>query len=124
MAYGLHQYTAITCIGRTFIKKWLWSLFTRIGELMKVIETELPGVMIIELRTFNDARGYFFESFQAERYQQHGVSTHFVQDNISRSNKNVLRGLQYQLERAQGKLVNVTHGHVLDVIVDVSAGSQ
>ena len=65
---------------------------------MNITQTELPGVLIIELRAFHDARGYFFEIFQGERYQQHGVPGQFVQDNFSRSGKNVLRGLHYQLE--------------------------
>lgn len=91
---------------------------------MNIIPTELPGVLMIELSVFKDPRGYFFEMFQAKRYQQHGLPTQFVQDNFSRSSKNVLRGLHYQLERPQGKLVCVTHGHVLDVIVDVRLGSS
>lgn len=90
---------------------------------MNQIHTALPGVVIIELRAFHDARGYFFEILQEERYQQHGIPGHFVQDNFSRSSKNVVRGLHYQLEQPQGKLVFVTRGHVLDVIVDVRIGS-
>jgi len=90
---------------------------------MNVIETELPGVLIVELRAFKDPRGYFFEIFQTERYQQAGLPVQFVQDNFSRSNQKVIRGLHYQLERPQGKLVCVTQGHVLDVIVDVRFGS-
>ncbi len=90
---------------------------------MNIIQTELPGVLILELRAFHDTRGYFFENFQAERYQQHGLPTQFVQDNVSHSRKNVLRGLHYQLEHPQGKLVCVTQGHVLDVIVDVRLDS-
>ncbi len=90
---------------------------------MNIVPTELPGVLIIELRAFKDPRGYFFEFFQAERYQQHGLPAQFVQDNFSRSSKNVLRGLHYQIERPQGKLVCVTYGQVLDVIVDVRSDS-
>lgn len=90
---------------------------------MNITQTELPGVVMIELRAFHDSRGYFFEIFQGERYQQHDIPGHFVQDNFSRSGKNVLRGLHYQLEHPQGKLVLVTYGHVLDVIVDVRTGS-
>lgn len=90
---------------------------------MKLIETALPGVLIIELRAFQDTRGYFFEIFQTERYQQAGLLTQFVQDNFSRSNHQVIRGLHYQLKRPQGKLVCVTQGHVLDVVVDVRVGS-
>lgn len=90
---------------------------------MNIIQTELAGVVIIELRSFKDSRGYFFEIFQAERYSQYGLPTQFVQDNFSRSSKNVIRGLHYQLERPQGKLVCVTQGQVLDVVVDVRVGS-
>lgn len=87
--------------------------------MMQVIKTELAGLLIIEPRVFSDSRGFFYESFQAERYQQHGIPTQFVQDNISHSEKNVVRGLHYQLERPQGKLVMVTYGAVLDIAVDI-----
>ncbi|MCD6038643.1 MAG: dTDP-4-dehydrorhamnose 3,5-epimerase [Gammaproteobacteria bacterium] len=90
---------------------------------MNIVQTELSGVVIIELRAFQDVRGYFFELFQAKRYQQQGLETRFVQDNCSRSSKNVLRGLHYQLKHPQGKLIYVTRGQVLDVIVDVRVGS-
>lgn len=90
---------------------------------MNVIKTDLAGVVIIEPRVLSDARGYFFESFQMLRYQQHGIAAEFVQDNLSYSVKNVVRGLHYQLEHAQGKLVFVTKGKVLDVVVDVRLGS-
>jgi dTDP-4-dehydrorhamnose 3,5-epimerase len=90
---------------------------------MHIISTQLPDVLIIEPQIFHDARGAFFEVFQAERYQQQGVPAQFVQDNFSHSNKNVVRGLHYQLEHPQGKLVCVTNGHVLDVIVDIRLGS-
>lgn len=89
---------------------------------MNVIETELPGVVIIEPKVFGDSRGFFFESFQAERYAAHGIPA-FVQDNVSRSQKGVLRGLHYQLEKPQGKLVYVLTGAVLDVAVDIRVGS-
>lgn len=90
---------------------------------MNIIATELPGVQIIELRAFHDTRGYFFELFQLGRFEQHGLPTQFVQDNFSRSKKNVLRGLHYQLQRPQGKLVCVTHGRALDVVVDIRINS-
>ncbi len=90
---------------------------------MRVVSTELPGVLIIELHAFHDPRGYFFEIFQEERYQQHGIPERFVQDNFSSSSQHVLRGLHYQVEHPQGKLVFVMRGHVLDVIVDVRLGS-
>lgn len=91
---------------------------------MQIHTTELEGVLLIEPKVFVDARGYFFESFQLERYQQQGISLPFVQDNISHSVKNTVRGLHYQLERPQGKLVYVTLGKVLDVVVDIRLGSS
>jgi dTDP-4-dehydrorhamnose 3,5-epimerase len=87
--------------------------------MMNVLMTELPGVLIIEPRVFPDSRGCFFETFQAERYQQQGIPARFVQDNFSRSTQHVVRGLHYQLEHPQGKLVFVTYGRVLDIVVDV-----
>lgn len=90
---------------------------------MQVIETRLPGVLIIKPRLFEDERGYFFETYQAERYQTQGIPVDFVQDNVSRSRQHVVRGLHYQLERPQGKLVYVTSGRVLDVVVDIRVGS-
>ncbi|MEG0859337.1 MAG: dTDP-4-dehydrorhamnose 3,5-epimerase [Pseudomonas sp.] len=91
---------------------------------MNVITTDLPGVLIIEPKVFGDSRGFFYESFNANVFQEKtGVRTTFVQDNHSRSEKGVLRGLHYQLENTQGKLVRVTHGEVLDVAVDVRRSS-
>lgn len=90
---------------------------------MKIIHTELPDVFIFEPKIFEDHRGYFFESFQSARYAEKGIQTTFVQDNFSRSNKNVLRGLHYQLIKPQGKLVWVTRGAVFDVAVDIRQGS-
>lgn len=83
----------------------------------------LPDVLIIEPRVFHDARGLFYESFQAERFLSLGIPA-FVQDNCSRSARNVVRGLHYQLEHSQGKLVYVTHGAILDVAVDIRVGSK
>jgi dTDP-4-dehydrorhamnose 3,5-epimerase len=91
---------------------------------MNVIATELPGILIIEPRVFEDDRGFFFESFNAETFVHAiGVQATFVQDNHSRSRKGVLRGLHYQLETPQGKLVRVVSGEVLDVVVDVRRSS-
>ena len=90
---------------------------------MKVIETSIQGCLIIEPAIFQDDRGYFFESFQKERYASVGISPEFVQDNRSLSKKNVLRGLHYQVSRPQGKLVSVLKGEVLDVAVDLRQGS-
>lgn len=91
---------------------------------MKVIETPLPGVLIIEPRVFTDARGMLFESFSAERYREEaGIALPFVQDTISRSGAGVLRGLHLQNPRTQGKLVQALSGAVYDVAVDVRADS-
>lgn len=90
---------------------------------MKVTSTELSGVLIIEPKVFCDSRGFFFETFQAERYAEYGMQLAFVQDNSSRSCKGVLRGLHYQLPYAQGKLVWVTRGQVFDVFVDIRYNS-
>ena len=91
---------------------------------MNVITTDLPGVLIIEPKVFGDERGFFYESFNAKAFQEAtGLDTQFVQDNHSRSQKGVLRGLHYQLENAQGKLVRVTVGEVLDVAVDIRRSS-
>ena len=86
---------------------------------MKVIETKLPGVLIIEPKVFGDSRGFFKETFQAQRYREAGIEHDFVQDNHSRSQKGVLRGLHFQLTKPQGKLVSCSQGAVFDVAVDV-----
>lgn len=91
---------------------------------MNVIATDLPGVLIIEPKVFGDERGFFYESFNARAFEEAtGLDTRFVQDNHSRSQKGVLRGLHYQLENTQGKLVRVTAGEVLDVAVDIRRSS-
>lgn len=87
---------------------------------MNIIPTAIPEVLIIEPRVFGDARGFFYESYNERDFLQHtGVRAHFVQDNHSRSARAVLRGLHYQLEQPQGKLVRVIHGEVFDVAVDL-----
>ncbi|MFD3302401.1 dTDP-4-dehydrorhamnose 3,5-epimerase [Aquipseudomonas alcaligenes] len=90
---------------------------------MKVIETKLPGVLIIEPKAFGDHRGFFLETFQVERYREHGIDLSFVQDNHSRSARGVLRGLHFQRKRPQGKLVSVSRGAVYDVAVDIDPQS-
>lgn len=90
---------------------------------MKVIKTELPEVILVEPRTYADSRGLFMETFQALRYRDAGISGPFVQDNLSRSHRSVLRGLHFQNPRSQGKLVYVLQGEVFDVAVDVRRGS-
>jgi len=90
---------------------------------MKIIETELPGVMLIEPAVFRDARGFFMETWSQARYQQAGLPTAFVQDNVSYSVCGVLRGLHLQHPNRQGKLVYVLQGEVYDVAVDVRRDS-
>jgi dTDP-4-dehydrorhamnose 3,5-epimerase len=90
---------------------------------MEVIETDIPGVLIIEPKLMGDSRGFMTELFQAERYGKFGIPKNFVQDNLSRSSRNVLRGLHLQNPNAQGKLVTVLKGRVLDIAVDVRLGS-
>ena len=91
---------------------------------MKVIETALSGVLIIEPKVFGDARGFFIETFQVERYREIGITQPFVQDNHSRSQRGVLRGLHFQKTRPQGKLVRVSRGAVYDVAVDIDPKSS
>jgi dTDP-4-dehydrorhamnose 3,5-epimerase len=91
---------------------------------VNVVETQLPGVLIIEPDVFGDHRGFFKETFQIERYQEAGIDLPFVQDNHSRSQRGVLRGLHWQKTRPQGKLVSCSLGTVFDVIVDVNPSSE
>lgn len=91
---------------------------------MKVIETSLPGCVIVEPTVFGDGRGFFFETWNAERYGQHSLPTKFVQSNVSFSSRGVLRGLHYQWPSPQGKLVSVLVGEVYDVVVDIRRGSS
>ncbi len=90
---------------------------------MKVIETSLPGVLLIEMDRYDDERGYFMEIWQEKRYEEAGVDGPFVQDNLSFSLHGVLRGLHFQNPNPQGKLVSVLVGEVFDVAVDIRRGS-
>ena len=91
---------------------------------MDVIQTAIPDVLIIEPKVFGDERGFFMESFNEQTFKaKTGVETQFVQDNHSRSAKNVLRGLHYQIKQPQGKLVRVVSGEVFDVAVDIRKSS-
>lgn len=93
---------------------------------MKVIETTLPGVLLIEPVLISDTRGYVLESFNVQRYAAYGIPGEgecFVQENATRSQKGVLRGLHYQINRPQGKLFNVSAGRVFDVVADVNPDS-
>ena len=90
---------------------------------MHVIETDLPGVLILEPKVFGDARGFFQETWNAKVFADIGIDAQFVQDNHSRSAKGILRGLHYQVQEPQGKLVRVTSGRVFDVAVDIRRSS-
>ena len=90
---------------------------------MKFIETSLPGCIVIEPQVFGDSRGFFYESYNEAKYRDAGIDRKFVQSNVSRSARGVLRGLHYQWPRPQGKLVSVLEGEVYDVAVDIRRGS-
>ena len=90
---------------------------------MNVTKTAIEGVLLIEPKVFGDARGWFTETFHEQRYREHGIALPFVQDNLSKSSRGILRGLHLQHPHAQGKLVWVPDGSVFDVAVDVRVGS-
>lgn len=90
---------------------------------MEIIETSLPGVVIVKPRVFTDARGFFVETYRQSVLRAAGIDENFVQDNHSRSSRGVLRGLHYQLHHPQAKLCRVANGEVLDVAMDVRVGS-
>lgn len=90
---------------------------------MKIIPTSIPDVVLLEPKVFGDQRGFFYESWNKRTFAEIGIAADFVQDNHSKSQKNVLRGLHYQIEHAQGKLIRVTAGCVYDVAVDLRRSS-
>jgi len=90
---------------------------------VRFLPTELPGVVVIEPDVHRDGRGYFLETYHAEKYRAGGIDGPFVQDNHSRSERGTLRGLHLQLSRPQGKLIRVVEGEIFDVAVDVRRGS-
>ena len=90
---------------------------------MKVESTEIPGVAVIHPNAFADSRGLFYETWNQSRYASAGMPEAFVQDNVSRSSRGVLRGLHYQLPQSQGKLLSVLAGEIFDVAVDIRRGS-
>jgi len=92
-------------------------------DAIRKVSTSLPGVVILEPRVFGDERGFFLESYNEKVFMELGIEERFVQDNHSSSQKNVLRGLHYQIRQTQGKLVRVVEGEVLDVAVDLHRGS-
>src|SRR5690606_15547393 len=126
---GLHRCGATGKAGSAAVEEWLWPLSAtnpqRQGVLsMRATMTAIPEVMIIEPNVFGDDRGFFFESFNERRFTElTGITARFVQDNHSKSARHVLRGLHYQIEQAQGKLVRVTAGEVFDVAVDLRKSS-
>ena len=91
---------------------------------MNFIKTVLPDVLILEPKVFGDDRGFFFENYNKKQFAELGITDEFVQDNHSRSAKNVLRGLHYQVKHAQGKLVRVIAGEIFDVAVDIRRSSK
>jgi len=91
---------------------------------MNIIDTSIPDVKIIEPKVFGDSRGFFMESWNQNTFKDAGLDLHFVQDNHSRSRQGILRGLHYQTEQTQDKLVRVTHGKVFDVAVDIRQNSE
>jgi dTDP-4-dehydrorhamnose 3,5-epimerase len=95
----------------------------RTMDAMRKISTSLPGVVIIEPRVFGDERGFFLESYNEKVFAELGIDERFVQDNHSSSRRNVLRGLHYQIQHPQGKLVRVVEGEIVDVAVDVRRSS-
>lgn len=90
---------------------------------MNIMQAKFPQVLELEPKVFKDHRGYFLELYSKKRYQEAGISSDFIQDNLSVSVKNVVRGLHYQLKNPQGKLVSVLHGKAFDVVVDIRVGS-
>ncbi len=90
---------------------------------MNIIQTNLPGVVLVEPKVFSDARGYFYESYHAQKFADAGIVARFVQDNQARSARGTLRGMHYQLAQPQAKLCRVTQGEVFDVAVDIRHGS-
>jgi len=91
---------------------------------VKITRLRIPEVLLIEPRVFEDARGFFFESFNEQAYaREAGLNAHFVQDNVSGSTRHVLRGLHYQIDNPQGKLIRVTRGEIYDVAVDLRKSS-
>src|SRR5262249_27774983 len=91
---------------------------------MRLVETGISGLLLIEPRCFRDARGFFLESFQAQRYRDAGIADRFVQDNHSRSVKGVLRGLHFTVKRPQAQIVTVMRGRIFDAAVDLRPGSK
>ncbi len=86
---------------------------------MEFIPTEIPDIILIKPKVYGDTRGFFMETYREQLFRDNGIKTSFVQDNLSKSNKNTIRGLHYQIKNPQAKLVMVTRGEILDVAVDI-----
>ena len=91
---------------------------------MNVVPTAIPDIKVIEPHVFGDHRGYFIETWNEKRFSEHGINADFVQDNFSFSKRGTLRGLHYQIEQTQGKLMRVVHGEIYDVCVDIRRSSE
>jgi dTDP-4-dehydrorhamnose 3,5-epimerase len=100
------------------------SSLEQVKRLMRIHSTELQEVVVIEPEVFSDARGYFLETYNARKFAEAGIREEFVQDNQSQSKRGVLRGLHYQVEQEQGKLIRVLSGEIFDVVVDLRPGSS
>lgn len=112
------------CYG--IVRSWAlgrWQTITRFGKLMKTIRTEIPELLILEPQVFADARGFFFEAYNERTFSSLSIRDPFVQDNQSCSKRGVLRGLHFQVQQAQGKLVRVVAGEIFDVAVDLRKDS-
>src|SRR3954452_25374779 len=128
VAAWVHRQRSTCQVGRAPGKEWLWQVpqpsAGRRGPLMKVTATSIPDVLVIEPKVFGDTREFFLESFNQKAFDEAvGEHVEFVQDNHSRSTKGVLRGLHYQIQQPQGKLVRVARGAVFDVAVDIRRSS-
>src|ERR1700690_2457924 len=114
--------TCCNCYGNAFFKDDGWKLFDK-DDPMKKVATRLPGLLLLEPRVFGDDRGFFLESYNQRTFAELGIADPFVQDNHSYSEKNVIRGLHYQIEQPQGKLVRAITGEILDVTLDLRQSS-
>ena len=103
---------------------WTFSSLGQVERFMRIHSTELQGVVVIEPDVFSDARGYFLETYNARKFAEAGITEEFVQDNQSQSKRGVLRGLHYQVEQEQGKLIRVMAGEIFDVVVDLRPRSS
>src|SRR5580700_3168925 len=115
--------TCCSCCGKRYSEVPTVPGAQRAMDAIKKISTSLPGVVILEPRVFGDERGFFLESYNQKVFAELGIEEQFVQDNHSSSQRNVLRGLHYQIKQTQGKLVRAVEGEILDVAVDVRRSS-